>query len=107
MNRFSILIIYGLLISCVSNKQVFDTEFLPTNNLKLKDAVSYEKKIESVDKTPIQHISTDPGVMVEELLHQWGDRRVSLLNDLDYPHIGNWYVYRFALFFRLLTLVIK
>lgn len=62
MNKFTILIVFGILTSCVSKKQVFDTDLLSANNLRLKDALSYEKKIGSVDKTPIHHISIDTGI---------------------------------------------
>lgn len=61
MDKFFILILFGLL-SCASNKRVFETDYSSTDNLKLKDAVSYEKRIGSVDKTPNHLIILDTGI---------------------------------------------
>jgi hypothetical protein len=66
MDKFFLLIVFGLLISCVSNKRVFETDYSSTNDLRLKDAVGYEKKIGSVDKTPNHHISIDTGIYPNE-----------------------------------------
>jgi hypothetical protein len=66
MDRFTILIVFGLLTSCVSNKKVFETDYKSTDNLRLKDAVAYEKKIGSADKTPNHLISIGTGIYPNE-----------------------------------------
>lgn len=59
MDRFIILIALGLLTSCVSSKSFFETDFKSTDNLRLRDAVVYEKRIGSADKTPTHLIGID------------------------------------------------
>jgi hypothetical protein len=66
MDKFFILIVFGLLISCVSSKRVLETDYSSTNNLRLRDALGYEKKIGSVDKTPNHHISIGTGIYPNE-----------------------------------------
>ena len=61
MDKFFILILFGLL-SCAVSKRVLETDYSSTDNLRLKDAVGYEKAIMSADKTPNHHISIDTGI---------------------------------------------
>lgn len=52
--------------SCVTHKPVLEFDYLSSNNLALIDAVDYEKRIGSDEKTPDHHISIGTGIYPNE-----------------------------------------
>jgi hypothetical protein len=63
MDRFILLLAFGLLTSCASHRPIVDSYNITTvDKLKLVDAINSEKSINSTDKTPIHHVGIGTGL---------------------------------------------
>lgn len=68
-------------MSCTSNKGIFETDYQLPQNLRLKDAVGYEKQIGSVDKTPNNLISISAAIYPNENNYELATPRTFIRND--------------------------